>query len=192
MAGSAKILAGDDLCRLLAHACRGRYPIRNEVMILLSFKAGLRACEIAGLAWSMVIGSGRRIGERLDLSRNITKGRRRRSVPMHPQIKAAMQRLWNEAGRPSCGPVLPSERGGHMSPKSVVNWFADQYASAGLIGCSSHSGRRTFITQAARLLAQTGGSLRDVQELAGHSALSTTERYIEGDRAIQRKLVCLI
>ena len=62
----------------------------------------------------------------------------------------------------------------------------------GLDGCSSHSGRRTFITRSARLLAKTGGSLRDVQELAGHRALTTTERYIEGDRDAQRKLVRLI
>jgi integrase/recombinase XerD len=73
-----------------------------------------------------------------------------------------------------------------------VNWFAKLYAQAGLHGCSSHSGRRTFITNAARLIAKTGGSLRDVQELAGHRALTTPERYIEGDREAQRKLVALL
>jgi integrase/recombinase XerD len=76
-----------------------------------------------------------------------------------------------------------------MTPRSIVNWFHDAYAQLGLIGCSSHSGRRTFITAAARLLSGTGGSLRDVQELAGHRALTTTERYIEGDRAATRKLI---
>jgi integrase/recombinase XerD len=79
-----------------------------------------------------------------------------------------------------------------MTPRSIVNWFAAVYAELGLVGCSSHSGRRTFITRAARLVSQTGGSLRDVQELAGHSALTTTERYIEGDRAAQRKLIRLL
>lgn len=79
-----------------------------------------------------------------------------------------------------------------MTPGSVVNWFTALYAEAGLEGCSSHSGRRTFITNAARLVAKVGGCLRDVQELAGHSALTTTERYIEGDRDAQRKLVGLM
>ena len=79
-----------------------------------------------------------------------------------------------------------------MRPRSIVNWFTVIYAELGLIGCSSHSGRRTFITTAARLVSKTGGSLRDVQELAGHSALTTTERYIEGDRDAQRKLVRML
>ena len=79
-----------------------------------------------------------------------------------------------------------------MTAGSVVNWFASLYGELGLIGCSSHSGRRTFITRAARLLATSGGSLRDVQELAGHRAITTTERYIVGDRDAQRRLVARI
>jgi integrase/recombinase XerD len=79
-----------------------------------------------------------------------------------------------------------------MTPRSVVNWFHDCYAQLGLSGCSSHSGRRTFITQSARLVSKTGGSLRDVQELAGHRALTTTERYIEGNRDAQRRLIGLL
>ena len=80
----------------------------------------------------------------------------------------------------------------HFTPRGIVNWFAAAYEDAGFEGCSSHSGRRTFITNAARLVSKTGGSLRDVQELAGHSALTTTERYIECDRDAQRKLVRLL
>jgi hypothetical protein len=56
-----------------------------------------------------------------------------------------------------------------MTPVSIVNWFASAYRAIGVCGCSSHSGRRTFITRAARLAHAAGGSLRDVQLLAGHS-----------------------
>ncbi|WP_262984754.1 site-specific integrase [Sphingomonas daechungensis] len=66
------------------------------------------------------------------------------------------------------------------------------YDELGLTGCSSHSGRRTFITGAARAVHRAGGSLRDVQELAGHRALTTTERYIEGDRDAQHRLIKLL
>lgn len=70
--------------------------------------------------------------------------------------------------------------------------FAVWYADVGLLGCSSHSGRRTFITNAAKKISTVGGSLRDVQALAGHSSLAVTQRYIEGDEAARAKIVELI
>ena len=79
-----------------------------------------------------------------------------------------------------------------MTPRSIVNWFVSTYHMLGFSGCSSHSGRRTFITQAARLVSRTGGSLRDVQELAGHASLAMTARYIAGSSEAQRKLVRLL
>jgi integrase/recombinase XerD len=79
-----------------------------------------------------------------------------------------------------------------MRPTSIVIWFGTAYRATGLDGCSSHSGRRTFITRAARLVHKAGGSLRDVQLLAGHRSIQTTQRYIDGDTLAQRRLVALI
>lgn len=62
----------------------------------------------------------------------------------------------------------------------------------GLMGCSLHSGRRTFITNAERRISTVGGSLRDVQALAGHSSLAVTQRYIEGDGAARMELVDIL
>ena len=61
-----------------------------------------------------------------------------------------------------------------------------------MIGCSSHSGRKKFSDPCARKISEVGGSLRDVQQLAGHASLSTTARYIESDADAQRKVVALI
>jgi integrase/recombinase XerD len=73
-----------------------------------------------------------------------------------------------------------------------VNLFFVWYEHLGFRGCSSHSGRRTFITNAARKISTVGGSLRDVQVLAGHTRLSTTQRYIEADSEAQRRVVNLV
>lgn len=76
-----------------------------------------------------------------------------------------------------------------MRANSIVNWFVALYRTAGAGGCSSHSGRRTFITAAARSAHRAGASLRDVQLLAGHQSIETTQRYIDGDSDAQRRLV---
>ena len=85
-----------------------------------------------------------------------------------------------------------STRGGRMRANSIVNWFVAMFAELTLEGCSSHSGRRTFITAAARNVHRTGGSLRDVQVLAGHRSIETTQRYIDGDTRSQRRLVSML
>lgn len=188
----AKVLEPAELRRVLKHVQHTRHPTRNLAMVLLSFKAGLRACEIAGLTWPMVLTGAGKLGTTVNVSRHIAKQGRGRRVPMHPELTAALAKLHVGAGRPREGPVICSERQRHMTARSVVNWFRDTYAEIGLEGCSSHSGRRTFITRSARMLARTGGSLRDIQEMAGHQALTTTERYIAGDRDAQRKLVALV
>jgi integrase/recombinase XerD len=79
-----------------------------------------------------------------------------------------------------------------MTVLSIVVRFNRAFRTIGLKGCSSHSGRRTFITRAARLVHRAGGSLRDVQLLAGHRSIQTTQRYIDGDTDAQRKLVSMI
>ena len=79
-----------------------------------------------------------------------------------------------------------------MRPNSVVNWFVVACREAKLEGCSSHSGRRTFITKAARAAHRAGASLRDVQVLAGHRSIETTQGYIDGDSRAQRRLVSMI
>ncbi|QGP79592.1 tyrosine-type recombinase/integrase [Sphingobium sp. CAP-1] len=188
----AKVLEPDDVRLALAHVRSQRYPERNRTIILLSFKAGLRACEIAGLSWPMVLATDGGIATHINVARTIAKYGSARQIPINTLLRRALMSLHKAEGYPDEGPVIRSERGAAMLPGAIVNWFSATYRRLGFTGCSSHSGRRTFITKAARLLPRTGGSLRDVQELAGHRALTTTERYIQGDRDAQHKLIRLI
>lgn len=193
MAGKqAKPIADRDVAKLLARLGRRRYAVRDRAILLLSIKAGLRAGEIAGLTWRMLLDARGQIGVAIELADDVAKKGSGRTIPLHPRLRVALARLRARPATAPDGPVIRSERGGRMRASSIVNWFATLYREAGLDGCSSHSGRRTFITKAARLVHRVGGSLRDVQQLAGHRSIEMTQRYIEGDTKAKRALVRLV
>jgi integrase/recombinase XerD len=186
----AKVVTPPMLKRMLRHVSHSSFPVRDRAMILLSIKAGLRACEIAGLDWTMVLDAQGRVSGTINVRDAIAKKRGGRRIPMHPDLRRGLERLAHTTE--PIGPVIRSYRGLHLKANSVVNWFAALYSELGFEGCSSHSGRRSFITVAARNIHKSGCSLRDVQLLAGHRSIETTERYIDGDTCAQRKLVGLI
>jgi integrase/recombinase XerD len=124
------------------------------------------------------------------LEDRVAKKKSGRIIPLHPALRDALITLRKATS--GSGPVIRSERGGPMTPLSVVVWFNRAFRTVRLDGCSSHSGRRTFVTRAARIVHKTGGSLRDVQLLAGHKSILTTQRYIDGDSDAQRRLVALV
>ena len=188
MAGRQARVLTDAVTRRALAAVRGRPDaLRDRAMALLSLRAGLRAGEIAGLDWSMVLDPAGRVAHTLAVPDRIAKRGGGRRVPLHPELRRALVALWRRADR--TGPIIPSRRGGHLRPNSVVNWFVALFAEIGAEGCSSHSGRRTFITQAARRAHRAGASLRDVQLLAGHRSITVTQGYIDGDTDAQRRLV---
>jgi integrase len=193
MAGrQAKTITPVQMDTLMQHVRGRKDSARSRVIILLSLRAGLRAAEIAKLEWSMVLDATGRVGQTIELEDRIAKKKHGRRIPIHPELRHAIVTL-QRGQRQIYGPVIRSRSSGAaMRPNSLVNWFKSLYLALDFGGCSSHSGRRTFITQAARLIPQAGGSLRDVQLLAGHKSLVTTERYIDGDSHAQRKLVHLL
>lgn len=187
----AKVLAPAQLDALLQHVRGRKDSLRGRVIILLSARAGLRAAEIAKLEWQMVLDATGKVGQSIALEDRIAKKRSGRRIPIHPDLRNALLALQRRRPQAS-GPIIRSRKRGHMNPNSLVCWFKALYREVGFEGCSSHSGRRTFITETSRLIPQAGGSLRDVQLLAGHRSLVTTERYIDGDSHAQRKLVALL
>ena len=192
MAGrQAKILDSDQVEALLWYAASTRNSDRNRVIVLLSTKAGLRAGEIANLTWDMVADPVGNVATVLELHDRAAKKKSGRQVPIHPDLQAALV-VWRVRTSTPDGPVITSERGSRMTAVGIVNWFAEAFRAVGLEGCPSHSGRRTFITRAARAAHRAGASIRDVQLLAGHRSIQTTQRYIDGDTEAQRKLVSLI
>jgi integrase/recombinase XerD len=190
----AKILTDKQVRAVLAELDARRYPRRDRVMFMLSLKAGLRAKEVAGVTWGMLMDAEGDIAGVIALENRAAKAKSGRVIPIHPDLKTALVALHKERGvkaRPDW-PVIHSERDHGLSAAAVAVWFHRLYTGLGMVGCSSHSGRRSFVTRAARRISEVGGSLRDVQMLAGHASLSTTAKYIEHDADAQRKVIALI
>ncbi len=148
-----------------------------------------------------MLNSGGEIGDHIELTDRTSKGRSGRIIPMNRDLQKALESLRSVcSARPARRDVAPfperaficTERSDSTAAQVIVNMFHHWYRDLGFVGASSHSGRRTFITNAAKKVVQAGGSLRDVQELAGHSCLSMTQRYIESDNMVKRKLVDMI
>ena len=193
----AKVLTKPQVDAITAFLFARRYGLRDQTVFLLSIRAGLRAKEIANLKWSMIMTSEAEVGDAIHLTNTASKGRSGRVIPLNKQLRENLKQMLVAAQKdrrfhPALSYVVTTERSAHTSPQAVVNMFKRWYEDIGLLGCSSHSGRRTFITNAARKISTVGGSLRDVQMLAGHSSLAVTQRYIDGDSEARKKIVDLI
>jgi integrase len=116
-----------------------------------------------------------------------------RVIPLNKELRAALVQIQTgQVGGKASPFVITTERARQTSAAAIVNLFAVWFRAEGFNGCSSHSERRGFITNAARKIGTVGGSLRDVQLLARHSSLSTTQRYIEAHADAQRRIVELV
>ena len=171
-----------------------RHPIRNRLIFLLSVKLGLRAKEIACLTWSMILDAEGDFTDVLTLDNSASKGKRGgRVIPLSQTITDALSTHFDTSTRTEPHyRIIQTERSDKVAPQVIVNMFQRWFTDLGYEGCSSHSGRRTFITNASKKISSVGGSLRDIQYLAGHSSLQTTQRYIEGDSRAREKVVELV
>ena len=193
----AKILTNKQQELMLGYLERTRYPLRNKIIFMLSYKAGLRAKEIANLTWLMVCDSEGQLSPEINLINKASKGKQSgRTIPMHKDLAVLLAKLLAEQKKDEhfalTNRIITTERDSKTSSQAIVNFFYNLYKDIGFEGCSSHSGRRTFITTAAKNISLAGGTLNDIRMLAGHSTLSTTQRYIEYNTDAQRKIVEMV
>ena len=167
----------DAKLRRVLHYCRSRrHPLRDETIILTSFYAGLRAIEIAALKYADVYDEQDAVRDQFTLRATQSKGGRTRTVYIGSKLKRALKEYQASIVRNKEEmPLFPSQKGGHFSANTMCQLFLDIYKACGLRDASSHSGRRTYITK----LANKGIGVRLLAELAGHSHISTTQRYID-------------
>ena len=195
----AKVLSPAQTRTALQFLQTTRNPERDTVIFLLSCKSACRAKEVSNITWEMVTDPEGNVADAIQLQNVASKGKNGgRTIPLNKDLKVALVVLKGlvESKRAERGfafdlasNVVASERGSRMSPNSIAHWFKRLYGNLGYDGCSSHSGRRSAITTWSRNVSRAGGSLRDVQALAGHSSLAMTQLYIDQNSDAQKSLV---
>jgi integrase/recombinase XerC len=141
----------------------------------------------------LLYGAGLRIGEAVSLNRRdlpekgeariltVTgKGRKTRVVPLLPGVVAAVRAYLKACpwGGTGSDPLFMGAKGGRLNPRLVQKAMQTLRLALGLPETATpHALRHSFATH----LLGAGGDLRAIQELLGHSSLSTTQRYTDVD-----------
>ena len=173
----AKTLTAAEIERLLTHINSRKHAARNRSMMLLTHWAGLRIGEVACLRWSDVTNSDGQVKDEIRLLPDMTKGRHARTVFVSAKLRAELQAYADQAMCVDRSyPFFASQKSvrAGFSANSLSQTFALLYAGAGLEGASSHSGRRTFLTN----LANKGTAIHLLKTLAGHRSIQTTATYL--------------
>lgn len=173
----AKTLRPEDLKLVLANVATRRHAVRDRAIVITSFLSGVRATELASIRLGDVLDEAGRVRDEVLLKPSQTKGRYARRVFINAKLKKELA-IYIKLVCPNSKPtdaLFRSQKGSAFNANTMCQLFLNIYKDCGLKGASSHSGRRTFITN----LASKSVSVRVLAVLAGHSSISTTQRYID-------------
>lgn len=182
----AKTLTAQDLRQALGQAALSRHAARDRAMLLLTHLAGMRVGEVAALRVGDVLDAKGSVKGELRLEAHQTKGDVGRVVFVSEQLQkelAAYSRTLRSIN--TVAPFFMTQKRTGFSANTLTQHFIVLYNRAGLEGATSHSGRRTFITN----LAAQGISVRVLAALAGHRSIQTTQRYIDVNDNMLRNAV---
>ena len=170
-----RVLSREEMSTLLDRIpTRTPLELRDRAMLELAYSCGLRAEEVVNLD----LDSPDFDGERLRIE---GKGGKTRFVPIGEPAQHALTRYLERGRRPLAGAgpekaLLVSKSGRRLHPSDVrrrLQRWVREAAIAG--GVSPHALRHSFATH----LLEGGADLRTIQELLGHSSLSTTQVYTQ-------------
>jgi integrase/recombinase XerD len=174
----ARALNTAEMEQVLAHVNAGRHAHRNRCFILLTHLAGMRVGEVASLRWVDVLKADGHIKEEIRLLPEMTKGKHARTVFISTRLREELQRyadIYRRSAPLEC-PLFYSQKDARkgFTANSLTQTVSKLYRGAGLDGATSHSGRRTFLTN----LANKGTAIHLLRTLAGHRSISTTATYL--------------
>ena len=185
----ARTLTDKQIKAVYAHCTTRRHAARDRAIVAVSFMAGLRAKEIAALTIDNVRGEDGGIREEFVLSKEQTKGRKARRVFLSDRLRRELTIYMKDARlRKGCNALFQSQKGKAFSANTMCQLFLNIYSSVGINGASSHSGRRSLLTN----LASKGVGVRVLCEIAGHSSIAITQRYLDVNDEQMRTAIGLL
>jgi integrase/recombinase XerD len=188
--GQAKTLTKAEVKRTIdvVKSC-SRYVQRDITMLLLTHWCGMRIGEVASLLVSDVINAEGVIRAEIKLKATQTKGNAERVVFVPERMRKELMRYMQSAKKLAHSDYLfETQKAKRFSANSATQHLQRLYERAGISGATSHSGRRTFITE----LAAKGVGVRVLAALAGHRSIQTTQRYIDVNDDMMRNAIELI
>jgi integrase/recombinase XerD len=189
MPKQARTLNERELQRLLDYVVTTKNPQRNRALLLLTHFAGMRIGEVAAVRVCDVLASDGTIRDEIYLSASQTKGKYNRTVLLNERMRAELALyIQTLRVRDSKQALFASQRSSAFTANTLTQVVNGIYRNAGLDGCSSHTGRRTFLTN----LAEKGVSVRVMMALASHRNMATTQRYIDLRPGVLRNAVELV
>ena len=191
MSKQAKTLTGQEIRRVLDYVATRPHAVRNRVMFLTMLYAMLRVKECAALRYEDVLNAEGKIKAEFYLSAEQTKGHKGGTVFVSEKLRKELQayvrafppkaltdKLFYSQKRQSEG----------WNSNTLCQFFHHLFRKCAISGASSHSPRRTGITN----LADKGVSVRVLQSIARHANISTTQCYIDVNDAMKRKAIELV
>jgi integrase/recombinase XerD len=193
MSKQAKTLTQQELRRVLDYVATRKHSVRNRALLMTTHLSGMRVGEVASLRNSDVLDAEGNIRNEIRLRAEQTKGNEARVVFVNDKLRKELEQYIGTASKGKMNTLdkffySQKRSSDGFTANTLTQFFHYLYKRAGIDGASSHSGRRTFITN----LAAKGVGVRVLMSLAGHKNISTTQAYIDVNDDMKRKAVELV
>jgi integrase/recombinase XerD len=155
---------------------------------MTTFLSGMRVGEVASLRYKDIVDTDGAIRTEIRLSAEQTKGNQARVVFVNEKLRKELELYVSSLKITDLSKKLfysQKSKSDGFTANTLTQFFHYLYKRSGINGASSHSGRRTFITN----LASKGVGVRVLMSLAGHKNISTTQAYIDVNDDMKRKAV---
>ena len=191
MSKQAKTLNNDEIRKVLDYVATRKHSERNRAMIYTIFNTGMRVSEVANLRFKDVVDGDGAVRREIRLSAEDTKTKEARIVFVNDKLHKELTRyvrLYKPLNTNVKFFYSQKRASDGYSPNTLAQFFHYLFNRAGIAGASSHSGRRSFITN----LANKGVGVRVIMGLSGHRALSSVQCYIDCNDDMKRKAINLL